>query len=583
MNRKLRRAQEKQKRTAGRAPTPAAKVSALLKEGNAHLREGRHDEAESAFRDVLEIEPENASAFNNLGMIAVAKGDFSTAIENFYRATQINNDNANYFLNLGTALIESGKGREAKQAFLRVVAIDPNSVTAYHNLGTLAFEIREYSEALVYYRKALKLDPQYISAVRNMAKVYMDVGRTQEALICFRRWIELAPNDHEARKFLSTALNQMGDRDGAHQVLRGLLEETPNDISVLKELAELVGADEYDALIEKMEDLLSLFSIDAADQEKLCFVLGTIYSKKKDYDRAFAYWNQANALHRKGIKYDADVLDEYINKAISIFGEEMINTNQNVGFSINRPIFILGMPRSGTTLTEQIISSHSAVFGAGELSDIGRIVNGVTRRSHPDWKFPDTFQGVTPEVLHQLGELYVKEASMLVQGADMRFTDKMPANFIYLGLIKMILPNAKIIHCRRNAADTCLSIYQHSFTAAHDYAYDLKELGHYYRGYRRLMDHWRAVLPEGTFLDVCYEDTVADQEGQTRRILDYCGLEWEDACLDFHKTERIVATASLEQVRKPMYRSSVARWKRYEKQLAPLLDALGDDICAEFL
>lgn len=584
MNRKLRRAQEKQKRTAGQASTPAAKVSALLKKGNEHLNEGRHDEAESAFREILSIDPENASAFNNLGTVAVAKKDLAAALESFHRATQIKSDNARYFLNLGNALIAMGrKGHEAKQAFLRVAAIDPNSVTAYHNLGSLAYEIREYGEALAYYRKALEVDPQYIDAVQNMAMVFMDVGRTKEALICFRRWIELDPHNYEASKFLSTALKQMGDRDEARLVLRDLLEETPKDAAAISALAELVDADEYDALIEKMEDLLSLFSIDAADQEKLSFALGTIYSKKQDYDRAFTYWDQANALHRKGIEYDADGFDENINKTISIFDEEMVNTNQNLGCSSNRPIFILGMPRSGTTLTEQIISSHSTVFGAGELSDMVRIVNGVTRHSRPDWKFPDTFQGVTPEILHHLGELYVKEASLLVQGADLRFTDKMPLNFKYLGLIKMIMPNAKIIHCQRNPADVCLSIYQRSFTVTHSYSYDLGELGHYYRGYRRLMDHWRAVLPEGAFLDVRYEDTVADQEGQTRRILDFCDLEWEDACLDFHKTERIVSTASLEQVRKPMYQSSVARWKRYEKHLTPLFDALGDDICTEFL
>jgi len=237
------------------------------------------------------------------------------------------------------------------------------------------------------------------------------------------------------------------------------------------------------------------------------------------------------------------------------------------------PIFVLGMPRSGTTLTEQIIASHPDVYGAGELPDLLRIAH---RKTDPKTtSFPDNLRYLDRSTLTAWGTEYI---GGLIQRAPQakHITDKMPANFLAVPLIHLMLPNAKIIHVNRNPVDTCLSCFMRLFRRKQEHTYDLAELGRYYVDYSRLMDHWRNILPAGSFLDINYEDIVADQEGQARRLLDYCGLEWNEACLDFHKTKRQVRTASVTQVRQPIYTTSVERWRPYEKFLGPLLDQLGD-------
>ncbi|MFA5372229.1 MAG: sulfotransferase, partial [Sideroxydans sp.] len=243
------------------------------------------------------------------------------------------------------------------------------------------------------------------------------------------------------------------------------------------------------------------------------------------------------------------------------------------GDSSALPIFVLGMPRSGTTLTEQIIASHPDVFGAGELPDLLRIAH---RKTHPDTTtFPDNLRYLDAATLTAWGDEYI--AGLKKRAPDSRhITDKMPANFFAVPLIHLMLPGAKIIHVNRNPVDTCVSCFTRLFHRKQEHTYDLAELGRYYADYVRLMDHWRAVLPQGAFYDVQYENIVADQEGEARKLLEYCGLEWDAACLDFHKTKRQIRTASVTQVRQPIYTTSVERWRKYEKSLGPLLDELGD-------
>ena len=237
------------------------------------------------------------------------------------------------------------------------------------------------------------------------------------------------------------------------------------------------------------------------------------------------------------------------------------------------PIFVLGMPRSGTTLTEQIIASHQQVYGAGELHDILQLVNHP-KEGAPEG-YPLSLKGIIPADLKMLGEKYV--AGLQARKPEARhITDKMPANFNCLGMIHLMLPNAKIVHVKRNPVDTCLSCFTRLFNKSQYQSYDLTEIGRYYRNYSILMDHWRAVLPPGSFYEVQYEDLVADNENQARALIKYCGLEWDDACLESHKTERSIRTASVTQVRQPIYNTSVERWRKYEKHLRPLLDALGD-------
>jgi hypothetical protein len=254
------------------------------------------------------------------------------------------------------------------------------------------------------------------------------------------------------------------------------------------------------------------------------------------------------------------------------FSAENIERLSGEGVSDSTPIFVLGMPRSGTTLTEQIIASHPDVYGAGEL----HYLLEISQRAVAGAAFPSNLRQLDRELLTAWGQEYLSALKRHAPEAA-RITDKMPQNFQMLGLIHLMLPNAKIIHVKRNPVDTCLSCFTMHFAAKSvKYSYDLTELAHFYVGYAELMEHWRNVLPENAFLEVQYEDVIQDVEGQARRLIDYCGLEWDNACIAFHENKRVVRTASVAQVRKPVYKSSVERWRRYEKHLGPLLDALGD-------
>jgi len=307
----------------------------------------------------------------------------------------------------------------------------------------------------------------------------------------------------------------------------------------------------------------------------LHFAIGKCYDDIGDYDKAFPHFAEACRLKREQIHYDVRETEGHHQAIHNFFDKATVNRLRGVGNPSSLPIFVLGMPRSGTTLVETILASHPEVYGAGELRDLHRIANNPIEGVDTE-NYPYSLQYLTPEELTKMGTRYaagLKERSP----ASTRITDKMPANFLFIGLIHLILPNARIIHIKRNAADVCLSGFSRHFAAKNQpHSYDLREMGHYYRCYARLMEHWQRVLPEDAYLDVQYEELVNDTEAQTRRLIDYCGLEWNEACLESHKTERSVKTASITQVRQPVYTSSVERWRHYEKFLGPLFEALGE-------
>jgi len=320
-----------------------------------------------------------------------------------------------------------------------------------------------------------------------------------------------------------------------------------------------------------MEELLDRPDLSAGKSMHLCFALGKAYQDVKNYERAFAYLSKGNQIKRGSINFDLATVQEACDRTIKEFSRELFAQNRAVGFNSELPIFILGMPRSGTTLVEQILASHPQVHGAGELPYLQQLAKALSRKlGRP---FPEGVGKIDPGSWQGLGKNHVQAMRKIAPRARY-ITDKMPDNFWRVGTIHLMLPQAKIIHCVRNPADTCLSCYQKLFTQGQEFSYDLQDLGHYYQVYHRLMQHWQAVLP-GPILEVRYEDVVANQDGKAREILAFCGIEWDDACLAFYQTDRPVMTASTAQVRQPIYTTSVERWRRYERQLAPLLEALG--------
>ena len=432
-------------------------------------------------------------------------------------------------------------------------------------------------DALLALQNAAKLLPHEAALHNNLGRAFTQHSRESEAEASFRRALEIKPDYPDAIFNLGGCLMDQGRLGEAEASYRELLKTKSGFIEgsfAIAQLRKVKAGDENLAGLIAVDEAVRCGATSLADKEAifLHFALGKSYDDLGDHTKAFPHFIEGSRLKRAALDYDPGATTRHFDSIMSNFDASTINRLRDGGDPSHLPIFVLGMPRSGTTLTEQIIASHPEVHGAGELPDM----MAIAQRNIAAANFPDNVRQLDQTKLAAWGAEYV--AGLRRRAPDARcITDKMPANFQAIGLIHLMLPNAKIIHVNRNPVDTCLSCFTTLFKEGSlEYTYDLAELGRYYADYVRLMGHWRNVLPDGAFLDIQYEDIVADQEGQARRITEYCGLEWDEACLDFYKSQRVVRTASVTQVRQPIYKSSVERWRPYEKFLEPLLDALGD-------
>lgn len=354
---------------------------------------------------------------------------------------------------------------------------------------------------------------------------------------------------------------------------RRALSLDPRHVAALSHLARLKKFQAGDADLAALEQAArEANGLPESKRAVLFFALAKAYDDTGDYERAFHCLVRANGLKRAGMEYDVSRDIRLFDEIISVFNADLVARFEHAGSTSDLPILIVGMPRSGTTLVEQVLASHPAVHGGGELPDLEEMAVVPSVMSASGRSFPHAVAELAPADLAKLGQGYVSRLGRSAPGS-VRVTDKTPMNFRYLGFARLIVPRARVIHCMRDPLDTCLSCYSLPFTGV-DFSYDLLELGRYYRGYAKLMDHWRSVLPGEWMLDVQYENLVEDIEREARRIVAHCGLEWEDSCLDFHATERNVQTASFAQVREPLYRGSVGRSRRYEPYIRPLIDVL---------
>jgi len=369
-------------------------------------------------------------------------------------------------------------------------------------------------------------------------------------------------------------LLQLGHLSEARAALEQAVELAPSKAKYRRDLAEItrfLAGDVHLAALEKLVTDSATFSVD--DQIELHFALGKAYEDVGRHREAFRQWLDGNALKRQQITYDEAATLGGLDRFRSVFTSELIRTRQDVGDPSPVPVFIVGMARSGTTLVEQILASHPQVFGGGELTSFSSAVQGIQTTLGGSTTFPELMSGMTGEDYRDLGARYLAEIKRLATNS-IRITDKAPGNFMFAGLIHLALPNAQIIHTIRDPLDTCLSCFSKLFNEGQNHTYNLAELGRYYRHYQALMAHWHRVLPPGRILDVSYEAVVADLEGQARRIIAHCGLNWDQRCLAFHQTVRPVLTASAAQVRQPIYNSAVGRWRVYEEALGPLFAEL---------
>jgi Flp pilus assembly protein TadD len=543
-----------------------------------HRRAGRLEEAETACRQALDAEPGKAEAWHLLGMICLDLDRLEEGEQSFRRALELEPDDPATHHALARVLAEQHKLREAEAACRRALELDPELAQAYITLGKIFQKRGRWVEAESALATVLRLRPRDPEGHKTLGIVLVDQGRPSEALSSLEEAVRLQPDDASTHRLLAYALMQLGRFADAESQAREALRLKPGWAKAYSLLNVITGFESGDPDLGEIEAQASADGeLPINERVHLYFTLAKSYDKSGDVDRAFEFLSTGNALERErwSSSYDVEVEERDVERIVEIVDGQLLDRLSGSGHESTTPVFIVGMPRSGTTLVEQILSSHPGVYGAGELDAVSRVAGAILVMTPDRAGYPSGLPQLEPRDLEELGRLYVSSVSKLAPDAA-RLTDKMPANFHYVGLIHLMLPHARIIHCKRDPADTCLSCYSTHFGGSLRWSYDLEDLGRYYRAYARLMAHWRRVLPEGRMLEVQYEDVVVDLEREARRLVEHCGLEWNDACLAFHKNERPVHTASLAQVRRPLYASSVGRWRGYEEHLGPLFAALGE-------
>ena len=527
----------------------------------------RHEEATRHFRKALSINPNYPEAHNNLGNALQVLGRIEEAIEHYQQALALRPNDAGAHNNLASALAARNRHDEAIKHCERALALAPGSPEVHLNLANSLRAIERPREALEHYQKATSIAEAYA----GVALTLLLLGRVEEAIAHCEEALTINPDNVDVLQSLGIVLRTIGRLDEAIHSFEKAVAIAPRKGGKAALYYDLVTSKRMSAsdphFVAMQQLAREMESFDVKSQIGLHFALGKAYADIGDCRQSFAHLLEGNALKRREfVKHDETKLLMMFERIQATFTAELLAAKKGVGDPSARPVFIIGMPRSGTSLVEQILASHPKVFGAGERLELGNLANGLVGSDGAE--FPEVFAGVSAEQLRSLGTSYVRAIQALAPEVE-RITDKMPNNFFRAGLIPLALPNARIIHIRRDPRDTALSCFSNLFETGNVHTYDLAELGRYIRAYEKLMAHWRQVLPEGAMIEVQYEELVGNLEQQARRIVDYCGLAWNDACLSFHKNNRPVRTASVMQVRQPIYNSSVGRWRPYEKELEP--------------
>ena len=547
--------------------------------GNALQRLKRFADAEPSYRRAIELIPNFADAWNNLGtcLRELKRPEEAEAV--YRKALDLGPNNPDTLDNLALALKDLDRLEEAADLMRRALVIEARSDQLYVHYATVLLDQKKIDDAAAAAHRAIALTPNNHDAVNLMGRVAFERGQLEDSLAHYRRALALKPDLADAYNNMGNVLKELGKLDEAHAAYLEALRLEPNITGVYVNLADSKKFAPGDPHLASMEELAAKADgLSKTDRMQLDFGLGKAYADLKDYDRSFRHLLAGNAAKRSTTAYDEQATFALFERIEALFTTELIEAKSGGGDPSPLPIFVIGMPRSGTTLVEQIIASHPAVYGAGELQTVNDVVLTVRGPDGNSLPYPEFVSALDAKPLQQIGARYIALLRALAarhgRPNTERITDKMPSNYYFAGLIHLALPNAKIIHTIRDPVDTCISCYSKLFSAEQNHTYDLGELGRYYKRYERLMAHWRNVLPKGRILDVRYEDVVADVEREVRRIIAYCGLPWTDRCLSFHETDRPVRTASATQVRQPIYKSAVGRWRVYERHLGPLLDAL---------
>jgi len=535
------------------APAETARLVALFDAG-------LFGELENRARELLKQYPYAGFVWKVLGVALKSQG--KDALLALKKATELLPNDVESYCNLALALQDLGQLDAAVANCRRALLIRPDYAEAHNNLSNALRELRQLDAAVASARRALEIKPDLAAAHHSLGVALRNQGRTAEAEASCRRALEIDPDLSGAITFMAELQADQGKFAEAEQLLRRVIVIKPDSAEAWAGIAGVrkMGKDDADWLAAVQKIVGGV--LPPRSEARLQFAIGKYYDDLGEFEQAFTHYQRANELGKLyGTGYDRQQQALAVDVLAHIYRRDWIAREQANGNPSVRPVFIVGMPRSGTSLAEQILASHPDAFGAGEL---GFWKNAAALQA------PSVLTGkIDDGALHKLANDYLQLLQRFSANAA-RVVDKMPDNFLHLGLIRAAFPNARIIHMQRNPIDTCLSIYFQHFNTSHAYANDLDDIAHYYAEYLRVMQHWGANLPADAILHVPYEGLVDDQEGWSRKMLDFIGLPWDARCIDFHQCERTVSTASNWQVRQRISKTSVLRWRNYEKSVAPL-------------
>lgn len=519
----------------------AAEITARLNEAETLRNSGQLDAAETLCRKMVQMYPNSSAAYSAVGVLLEQRDNIEEALDFFKQAANLSPRDCGCWLRFGNCLAVLQYRDAALIAFQKALDLAPKDIHALVAMGSTLQSLERHQESLQMFSKARSLHPKSALAHLKEGNQHQTLGNFSKAQELFERAVQLDPNLVEA-----------------HTKLASMATEPK----------------ELDEAIEKLKALADQQNIRTNWRANALFAAARVSIKQKQHGEAFKFYRQANNQLREKVNFNRDALTAYVDVAIKAYTSEAIKTQKEAALSTDAPIFIVGMPRSGTTLVEQILSSHPVVCAGGEEQKMSGLVNALVRDKSSVVSYPADLTSILPAGLKTVGDHYMGHMNKRFPNAE-RFTDKNPFNFFHIGLLSILFPNATIIHCVRDARDTCLSCYFQHFAEAKtmDFTTDLEDLGHFYNNYKRLMNHWNELLPD-RIINVVYEDMVADQENMSRMLIDRIGLEWDDACLKFNENERGVLTASQWQVRQPIYKTSLERWRKYETELAPLIQVL---------
>jgi len=568
-----------------------------------------YDDAIASYRKALEINPKFPEAHNNLGNSLRMQGDLEEALSAYQQAIALREVYPEAYNNLGTLLREQKKIEQAEHALKKAIQQNPGYIEAYNNLAAVHHLEGKDVEALRQLGEALRIDPRNPASLVLTARIQLkrasyeacekacrivlhddpsnaealtvlgqllhDLDRYDQALQVLEKSLEMEPDNAEARSFYGVVLKSVGRLDEAREQILKALELNDSLYSAYANLNDLVDFAEEKELFDRIEATMEAIEDKNTDR---VLPLHYAYAKALDdvgqHEKALEHYIAGGKLKRATLNYDEKESKAFLESIKKTFNAKIFSNRPFKGISNDKLIFIVGMPRSGSTLVEQIISSHPDVYGAGEVKHLSNAVHLVRDRFPGLSRYPDIVGELNESQYEILANSYLSKISQSVGDAK-KITDKLLTNYFFVGLIHLLYPQAKIINTRRDSADNCLSAFTKLFKDDMPHSYDLGELGRYYMRYEGLMDHWAKVLPDGVMHTVVYEDVVNNTEPTVRDLIEFTGLGWDDACLEFHRSKRPVKTASVAQVRKPIYKSAVERWRRYGDGLQPLLEALG--------